>query len=212
MYESVRDFYLKHGFGGRVGFGERPAIVVIDLAKSWLDSESVIGSDLSKVVENTATVLKAGRDTNVPIFFTTMAYDSEYQEAVGPMAKKLPHLVEGSYLERGSEWIEIDPSLKRRPTEIFIYKQRASAFWGTPFLSYLIARKVDTLIITGCSTSGCVRSTAESSHNHNFHTIVVKEAVGERSALAHECNLIDIDLRFADVTPMEEVLSYLKSR
>lgn len=212
MYEAVREFYMKHGFGQRVGFGERPAIVVIDLAKSWLDTDSVIGSDLSKVVENTAKVLSMGREKNVPIFFTTMAYDSEFQEAVGPMSKKLPHIVKGSYLERGSEWIEIDPSLKRRPNEIFIYKQRASAFWGTPFLSYLIARNVDTLLITGCSTSGCIRSTAESAHNENFHTIVVKEAVGDRSALAHECNLTDIDLRFADVTPMEEVIAYLRSR
>jgi len=139
-----------------------------------------------------------------------MAYDPEGKEAAGLFSKKLPHLIEGRFFERGSEWVELDPALERRPDEILIEKQRASAFWGTPFLSYLVARKVDTLIITGCSTSGCIRSTAESSLNHNFHTIVVKEAVGDRSSLAHESNLIDIDLRFGDVTAIEEVLAYLE--
>src|SRR5690606_6576306 len=183
---------------------------VIDLAGSWLDESSPIGADLSSVVENTVKVLEASRKAGIPVFFTTMAFDPGLEEAAGPVGKKLTHVTVGRSQIRGSEWVELHPALQRRPNEILLEKQRASAFWGTPLLAHLVARKVDTLIITGCSTSGCVRATAESAHNYNFHTIVVEEAVGERSPLAHMCNLIDIDLRYADVVKLDEVLAYLK--
>src|SRR3954471_12184680 len=98
---------------------------------------------------------------------------------------KLLHSSDQRGLERNSGLTELDPRLERRPDEILIEKQRASAFWGTPFQAYLPARKVDRLIITGCSTSGCVRSTAESGHNVGLHTIVSEEAVGDRSPVAH---------------------------
>jgi nicotinamidase-related amidase len=106
--------------------------------------------------------------------------------------------------------VELDPRLERRPEEPLLVKPRASAFWGTPFDSYLVGRGIDTLIITGCSTSGCIRATAESALNLNLHTIVVREAVGERSAIAHETNLVDIDMRYADVVGIEEVIAYLE--
>lgn len=210
MYEQVRDYYLTCGFGGRVGFGERPAIVAIDMARSWMDESSPQGSgNVGKVLENIIRVLDAGRRANVPVFFTTMAFDPGGIEAKGPIGEKLPHLSKMGSLERGSPMVELDPRLGRRPDEPLIEKQRASAFWGTPFLSYLVGRKIDTLIVTGCSTSGCIRSTAESSHNENFHTIVAGDAVADRSALAHECNLIDIDMRFADVLPSDEIIDWL---
>ena len=108
--------------------------------------------------------------------------------------------------------IELDPRLERRADEVLIEKQRASAFWGTPLGAYLTGRKIDTLIITGCSTSGCIRATAESAHNENYHTIVVREAVGDRHPLAHECNLTDIDLRYGDVVAADDVIAYLRTR
>jgi nicotinamidase-related amidase len=110
---------------------------------------------------------------------------------------------------RGTPMVELDHRLKRRPDEIIIETPRGSAFGESPLLSYRIGRNIDTVIVTGCSTSGCVRSTSESAHNLNFHTIVAEEAVGDRHPLAHEANLTDIDLRFADVTPVSEILSYL---
>ena len=212
VYGEVRDFYLSKGFGGRVGFGVRPAIVVIDMAKSWLDESSPLGSaGLASVLDNILRVLAAGRANRVPVFFTTMAFDNTGSEFSGPVGRKLRHTAEWRALERGTDLVSLDRRLERRSDEPLIEKQRASAFWGTPFLSYLVGRKVDTLIITGCSTSGCVRSTAESAHNHNFHAIVVQEAVGDRSDAAHACNLIDIDMRFADVVPAKEVIAYLNS-
>ncbi len=208
QYEEVRQLYSSRGFGGRVGFGERPAILVIDLARWWLDQGSPLGSDQYATVENTCKVLYSGRDARVPIIFTTMGFDSYQSELLGPLPKKKPHFVHPSFV-RGSEWMSLDPRLGRRLDEILIEKPRASAFWGTPLLSYLTARHIDTVIITGCSTSGCIRATAESSFNHQFHTIVVREAVGDRSPFAHEYNLVEIDLRYADVTHLAEVLKYL---
>ncbi|MCC2650825.1 MAG: carbamoylsarcosine amidase [Microvirga sp.] len=212
-YEEVRDFYISRGFGGRVGFGTDPAIVVIDMARSWLDETSPLGSrNVAGVMEPILEILSTSRKASLPIFFTTMAFDPNGTEAAGPVGRKLLHSSDQRALERHSGLTDLDPRLERRPDEILIEKQRASAFWGTPFQAYLTARKIDTLIVTGCSTSGCVRSTAESAHNVGLHTIVAREAVGDRSPIAHECNLIDIDMRFADVVSTREILDYIKQR
>jgi maleamate amidohydrolase len=209
-YEQVRELYLSKGFGGRVGFGQRPALVVIDMAESWLDESSPLGSrNVAGVIDPILAILQAARSAVLPVFFTTMAFDGHGAEAAGPVGKKLLHTSQQRALMRESARPALDARLERRDDEILIEKQRASAFWGTPFESYLTARKVDTLIITGCSTSGCVRSTAESAHNAGYHTIVAREAVGDRSPLAHSCNLIDIDLRFADVEPTGKIVDYL---
>ena len=211
VYEEVRELYERSGFGGRIGFGARPALVVIDLARSWLDDTSPQGSSrLEPVLHNTIRLLDAARKRNCPVFFTSMAFTPA--ETMGPYGRKMLHLGERGSLDAGSNMVELDPRLERRTEEPLLVKPRASAFWGTPFDSYLIGRNVDTLIITGCSTSGCIRATAESAHNRNFHTIVVRGAVGDRSPLAHEANLTDIDLRYADVVDLEETITYLKGK
>lgn len=208
MYQEVRALYESRGFGGRVGFGERPAVVVIDLAKSWLDESSPLGSrHLAPVLDHTVAVLAAARAKGHPVFFTTMSY--EETDVSGPLGRKLLHASAGKSLEAGSDRIALDPRLERRQNEPLVVKPRASAFWGTAFDSLLFAGRIDTLIITGCSTSGCVRATAESAHNLNLHPIVVREAVGDRSPLAHETNLTDIDLRYGDVLGVDEVVAYL---
>lgn len=213
MYERVREFYLSKGFGGRVGFGTSPAIIVIDMAKAWLDESSQLGSrNVQGVMTHILRILAVGRECHVPIFFTTMAFDPRGVEATGPIGRKLLHSSDGHSLDRGTGAIELDQRLERRVDEILIEKQRASAFWGTPLDAYLIGRKIDTLIITGCSTSGCIRATAEAAHNANYHTIVVAEAVGDRHPLAHEANLTDIDMRYGDVVSVDDVITYLRKR
>lgn len=209
--EAVRPFYQSRGFGGRVGYGKTPAVVVIDLAESWLDETSPLGSNnLRSVVENTVKLLAAARAARVPVFFTTMAYEAA--DIAGPLGRKLLHASEGRSLDAGTSRVALDSRLERRDEEPLIVKPRASAFWGTAFDAHLVARGIDTLIITGCSTSGCIRATAESAHNLNLHPIVVREAVGDRSTTAHEANLTDIDLRYGDVVGLDEVTTYLASR
>jgi maleamate amidohydrolase len=210
--DSVREFYLSKGFGGRVGFGSSPAIIVIDMAKAWLDGSSPLGSrNVQGVMEHILRILKVGRERKVPIFFTTMVFDAGGVEAAGPIGRKLLHTSQAHSLDRGTDATVLDPRLERGRDEILIEKQRASAFWGTPLDSYLIGRRIDTLIITGCSTSGCIRGTAEAAHNANYHTIVVSDAVGDRHPLAHECNLTDIDMRYGDVVSADDVIAYLHS-
>ncbi len=138
-----------------------------------------------------------------------MSFDKAGNETVGPVGRKVYNRVKDQSFTRGTPMMEVDPRLGRRDDEILIDKPRGSAFWESPLLAYLIGRNVDTVIVTGCSTSGCVRSTSESAHNLNFHTIVAAEAVGDRHPLAHEANLTDIDLRFADVVPARTVIEYL---
>src|SRR5438270_8086613 len=204
--QSLSGFYRDRGFAGRVAFGERPALLVLVLARAWTDPASPLGSDLGAVVDNTVTVLHRAREAGIPIYFTTMAYDAEFQEAPPTLRTKLPSTAR---LVRGSEWVQLEPKLDRHPDEPLVEKQRASAFFGTSLLSQLVARNVDTVLITGCSTSGCIRATAESCFDNGFRTSVVRDAVGDRSPSAHEANLFDIDARYADVVSLDEALDYL---
>ncbi len=207
--DALQEFYSQRGFSGRVGFGERPAVLVIDLAKGWTTPypASPIGSDLSGVLEQTGRILEPARRAGIPVFFTTMAYEPGLIDAGTVQVKKLSHM---QHMIKGSEWVQLHPSLKRQPDEVFIIKQRASAFFGTTLLSQLIAQKIDTVIITGCSTSGCVRATAQDAFDYNLHVVVPREAVGDRSPTAHEANLFDINARHGDVVSVAEVLDYLK--
>lgn len=203
---TLRDFYQERGFSGRVGFGKRPAVLVIDLAKAWTDPASPVGTDLDQVIRNTVPILEAARQKNVPTFFTTMAFEQDMRDCGSIVMKKKPLQ---KIMVKGSEWVELHPALGFQSNDVLIVKQRANAFFGTTFLSQLVAQQVDTLIITGCSTSGCVRSTAQYAHDCNFHVIVPEEAVGDRSPTAHDANLFDIDARMGDVVSVTEVLAYL---
>jgi len=205
--QGLKDYYASMGYAGRVGFGTRPALAVIDLAMAWVDPASPIGTPrLEETVVNTVTILESARAAQIPVFFTVMSYDPALKEPGRNALAKSRHL---SMMVRGSHWLELDPRLERREDEPLIHKQRASAFFGTTFLSQLIDAQVDTLIIVGCSTSGCIRATAEGSSDLNFRTIVVSDAVNDRSPSAHEANLFDIDARYADLVSMAETLSYL---
>ncbi len=123
------------------------------------------------------------------------------------MLEKLPHR---RVLVIGSEWTVLDPRLHRREDEPVIIKKHTPSFADTPLISQLVGRGVDTLVVTGCSTSGCIRATVEDSFRFGLRTIVPREAVGDRSAVAHEANLFDIDARYADVMAAKEVIECLR--
>ena len=206
--QALREQYLAAGFAGRVGWGQRPAILVIDMAGAWTTPSEQIGSDLGAVVAQIKRILDVARErADIPIFFTTMAYDAELKEIGEVVRRKTPH---AELMVRGSERVQLIPELQRRPEEPLIEKPRASAFFGTNLLSMLISERVDTTVILGCSTSGCIRATAESAFNDNFHVIVPAEAVGDRSWSAHEAALFDIDARLGDVMPVDNVLAHLR--
>jgi nicotinamidase-related amidase len=200
--EHLRQRYLLRGWGERVGFGERPALIVIDLARFWTRPDCQIGCNLDSVVEATCRVLEAARQASLPIFFTTFAFDPA--DPPSPQNKKLRLDLRPS---DGGQF-ELDERLMRRPTEKLIRKRYASCFKGTNLHEMLASLRVDTLIVTGCSTSHCVYATCRDATD-SFHVIVPREAVGERCELMHEVNLLDIDIDLGDVMPVSEVVATL---
>lgn len=197
--------YREKGLAGEVGFGRRPAVVVVDLILGFTDASSPLGSDLEAVVEATRRLLKAARARGVPAFFTTTAYGPDARDA-GHFLKKVPSL---AILRHGSRWVELDPRLERRDDETVVLKHYASAFFGTALASTLHASGVDTVLIAGATTSGCVRATAVDAVQHGFRPIVPRPCVGDRAAEPHRSNLLDIHGKYGDVVELEEVLGYL---
>jgi maleamate amidohydrolase len=191
------------GWGGRVGFGKRPALIVIDLALFWTQPTTQIGSDLESVIQNTLSVLAASRAANIPVFFTSYALDPS--DPPSPQNKKL-RMGTGAH---DPAMYELDPRLARRPNEKLIRKRYASAFKGTNLHEMLASLSIDTLIVTGVSTSHCVYATCRDATD-SVRVIVPNEAVGERCELLHEVNLLDIDLDLGDVMPAAEVIGHLR--
>jgi nicotinamidase-related amidase len=204
---ATRALYRERGFLGRVGFGARPAVLVVDFVVGFTDTASPLAGDFDAELAATVRVLEAARDAKVPIFFTTVAYDADCREA-GVFILKVPSL---KYLVRGTRWVELDPRLGRRPTESLIEKQFASAFFGTSLASQLTTRGVDTVIVTGVTTSGCVRASVVDSLQHGYRTSVPRECVGDRAPGPHHASLLDIDGKYGDVVGVEEVLAYLSA-
>lgn len=206
QYAETFDFYLKKGFASRVGFGRRPALLVIDFIRGFTDEQCPLASDLTSQLAATTELLAAARDKGVPVLFTTVSYDPELQEA-GLWIRKIPST---SYLVEGSEWVELDERLARQPGESLVVKKYASAFFGTDLVARLVSRGIDTILLAGCTTSGCIRASAVDACSLGFHTIVVQEAVGDRAELPHLANLFDIDAKYGDVVQLADALDYLR--
>ena len=201
----LREAYMARGWAGRVGFGQRPAVLVIDLAAYWLYPARQIGSNLDAVVNATCQVLQAARAAQVPVFFTSYAHDPAHPFSPHDRKLKLDLPADSAAL------FQLDPRLQRRPTEMLIRKRYASAFKGTNLHDMLTSLGVDTLIVTGVSTSHCVYATCRDATD-SFRVIVPREAVGERCELMHEVFLLDIDIDLADVMDLAEVVRYLAKK
>ena len=195
------------GFGGRGGFGRRPALVVIDMTLGFTDPESPLACDLEGPVSEIQKLLRAARQAEIPIVFTTVAYRESDKLTAAAFIDKVPALLT---LEAGTRWAEIDPRIAPEATEPVLNKLFASGFFGTGLSSLLTAAGVDTLIVTGASTSGCVRATAVDALQFGFRPIVPREAVGDRNEQAHEANLYDVDAKYGDVVPVRDVLEHLR--
>lgn len=191
---------MPEGFGGAVGFGSRPAVVVVDLNRGFTDPSSPLACALDDVLVAVRELLDVARGASVPVFFTTVVYDDVGEAAAAVFLRKVPAL---RTCAPGTPWVEIDPALGRLPSEPVIEKSGASAFFGTPFSAMLAGR--DTLIVAGASTSGCVRATVVDALQHGLAPIVPRECVGDRSAAAHEQSLADIAGRYGDVLGLAEV-------
>ena len=191
------------GFGGRGGFGRRPALVVVDMTLGFTDPESPLSCDLEGPISEIQKLLRAARRAEIPI----VAYRESDKLTAAAFIDKVPALLT---LQAGTRWAEIDPRIAPEETEPVLNKLFASGFFGTGLSSLLTAAGIDTLIITGASTSGCVRATAVDALQYGFRPVVPREAVGDRNPDAHEANLYDIDAKYGDVVPVQEVLDLLE--
>ncbi len=203
---AVDDYYRERGiFQGRFGFGQTPALVVIDMAYGWTDPAYAGGSArLDAAIDAIRQLLPIARAKAIPIIYTTSPYSD-------PLAFKSAADVSPSFRPWDRRACEIDERVRPLPAEPVLRKEHASAFAGTPLVGHLIALRVDTLLITGCSTSACVRATATDAKSYHLRPIVVREAVQDRSEIAHEWTLSDIRARFADVASLDETLAFLQA-
>ena len=203
---SILDDYRSKGFAGRVGFGQRPAIVVVDFIVGFTDSESPLAGELDSQIEATTILLETARSRSIPVFFTSTVYEPDWIDG-GFFVVKIPSL---KILVRGCRWIDVDPRLNRQHSEPIIEKQYASAFFGTSLASTLTAGGIDTVIVAGCTTSGCVRATVVDALQNGFRAIIPPECVGDRSAEQHAANLIDMDGKYGDVVDLADVITYFE--
>ena len=202
--------YQERGFQRRIGYGERPALLNIDLANAWTRPGNVFYCDnMDVIIPSTQALLRAARGAGIPIVYTTTAYDvtSGDTSDMGLWHKKIP----AELLQAGTETCAIDDRIAPLDNELVIVKKRASGFHGTYLAGFLRAHNVDTVIITGVTMAGCVRHTTEDAIAEGFRPIVVREAVGDRVPAVTEWNLFDIDAKFGDVEPLDNVLRYLEN-
>lgn len=201
--------YPVAGFGESSGIGERPAIVVVDFINGFTDPTTPLGAEFDQELAATRRLLDVARELNIPRYFTTIQYDPGLRTGAH-FVRKVPAL---AIQVEGSRNVEVDTRLGRRAgDEPVLVKNFASSFFGTAFASYLAFERVDTLIVTGCTTSGCVRATAVDALQHGYRVVVPEECVGDRSPEAHQSNLRDIQTKYGDVVSLSSLLNELASR
>jgi maleamate amidohydrolase len=208
IFSVDSELYRGRGFMRRVGFGERPALVNIDLANAWTRPGNPFSCDgMDVIIPAVQRLLAAARAKAIPVVFTTTAYAVTEGPStdMGMWHRKIPLEV----LRLGTDAVAIDERIAPEPGEQVVVKKAASAFHGTHLSAFLKAAEVDTVIVTGVTMAGCVRHTVEDAIAEGFRPIVVRECVGDRVAGVVEWNLFDIDAKFGDVEPLERVVEYL---
>jgi len=202
--DTQQSHYDKIGFSERTGFGKQPAILVIDMCRGITEPGKMY-IDMDEHIPCISSILDAARRIGAPVIFTTVAFHADLADA-GIFGKKVP-LVQN--LLYGSPLVDIDPRLAVLDTDHLLVKKFPSAFYGTHLQSMLTGLGVDTTVVVGNSTSGCVRATVCDSVSGGFRTIVPEDCVADRAQLSHTVNLFDMDAKYADVVSSKEVVSYL---
>lgn len=206
MTNSLSDNY-KGVFDGRLGFGKRPAVLVVDFINAYVTEGALLyAPDVVTAVKETVDVLTLAREKNVPVLYTKVLYNKNFRDG-GVFIQKVPVL---RTMVEGEPLAEIVPELSPVESDIIIVKQYASAFFGTSLAATLTSMGVDTLILTGCSTSGCIRASAVDGMQYGYRVIVPRECVADRHAGPHEANLFDINSKYGDVVGKSEVMEYLR--
>jgi maleamate amidohydrolase len=205
--EQAQQIYQRAGIGQNVTLGSRPAVLVVDFSCGFTDPECTLGADMTEQVEATKRLLDVARAKGLPVVFTTIGYEASLKDG-GLWLQKVPALGD---LQVGGRWVEIDPRLEPREDETIVLKKGASGFFGTNLASVLINQGVDSVVLCGATTSGCIRATAIDLLQYGYPTIVPRECVADRAQAPHDANLFDINAKYADVVSVGEALEYLES-
>ena len=200
------DIYEKQGFGRRMGFGDKPALLIIDFINAFNDADQFGGGNIQSAIDHTAELLALARHLDLPICFTSHVYATDRSED-GIFNLKSPGM--NDTLVPDTHATEVVDELAPRPGERVLKKHYPSGFFGTDLAGWLAKRGVDTANVTGSTTSGCVRATAVDAMGHGFRPMIPRECVGDRADGPHEANLFDLDQKYADVMSLDEVKAEL---
>jgi maleamate amidohydrolase len=203
--QSDLEAYAKGGFGKRMGFGKKPCILVIDMTYGFVDPKNPLarGSMGFKAVTHLKTLLENARTHKVPIVYTTGLNAISNSMPIGISRKVVVH----PQPEENKIVDEIAP----QEGDVVVAKGKASVFFGTTLLTFLNHHHIDTLIITGMTTSGCVRGTVVEAASYDYFVAIPEECVADRALVPHKVNLFDMEMKYADVIPMKEVMEYFET-
>lgn len=194
----------------RIGFGDKAALLVVDFMQGYTTEGSpLFAPGVVEAVARMPPLLEAARQAGTPIIHTNILYHGPGQLDGGVWVKKAPVM---RAMVPGNPYAEFCDEVTPRADELVITKQYASAFFGTSLASTLMVLGVDTLIVVGCSTSGCIRATAVDGMQHGFRVMVIRECVGDRHPAPHEANLFDIDSKYGDVIGLDDAMAYITRR
>ena len=206
MAEDAIAVYQRQGLGGRSGLGKSPALIIIDFTNAFADPALFGGGNIAAAIMNTRRLLAATRHARLPIAFTRVVYASDGSDA-GIFTRKAPGLLE---LTEDAEGSQVVPELTPEPGEHVLRKTQPSAFFDTDLAGWLLEREVDTVFITGATTSGCVRASVVDAMSYNLHTIVVRDCVGDRALGPHQANLFDMEQKYADLMTATEAIATIR--
>ena len=209
MAENLDDNYARANYHSAQHWGKRPALVLIDFAQAYFDKDMPLfgGQGCQSALDNAARLAPVARKLGIPVVFTEVKYTPGGADG-GAFYSKVPAL---SCFDAGTDSQRLADGLSMEENDILITKQYPSAFFGTSLDATLRWLKVDTLLLTGVTTSGCVRATCIDSISYGFVTLVVSDAVGDRAQGPHDANLYDMSAKYADLLNTEEAISYLSS-
>ncbi|WP_400248145.1 isochorismatase family protein [Niallia sp. JL1B1071] len=208
--KSDVEFFEARGFGNDLGLGKNACLIVIDFVEGFTNESMPMGYNLDKQIENTNRLIKAARSSNIPVIFTSISYNNTRLEKDLLWKEKMQGL---KTLIAGTNLVRVDPRLDYcKEEDDLIYKKFASAFFGTNLVSILNTGNIDTLIVAGCTTSGCVRATVVDAVQYGYRSITVTDAVGDRSEKSHYQSLFDIEQKYGDLSTTEELLEKLSTK
>ena len=186
------------------GIGETPALIVVDVVKGFTDPTCPLGAEAEEVVAANVALMNAFHEAGFPVVLTTVIYRSDDEATV--FRARVPAL---NLLTPDSEWVQFDERLPIASTDLQLEKRHASSFHGTDLDDWLKARNVDSVVVTGLTTSGCVRATAVDGLQNNYKVLVPREACGDRDPEAHAANLYDMNAKYADVVSLDTTLNLI---